>query len=131
MRISSTKILGEECELPREEIKFTAEFKLGSQVDDAFDFDDEDDDLKSVKSGQEEQKFQIRDYKRQMRSGNSKSLALVSSTLDYLHGDVTLTDRYGMIRGTFNQKNDGKTAHHQFVDGEQLNERNVNIVGSN
>ena len=33
----------------------------------------------------------------------------MSNSLDYLHGDVTLTDRYGMIRGTFNQKNGGQT----------------------
>ena len=44
-------------------------------------------------------------------------MLIKSNSLGVLHGDVTLTDRYGMIRGTFNKKNEGQNEQNQFVDG--------------
>ena len=51
-----------------------------------------------------------------MRSKGSKSVAIKSTSLDQLGGDVTLTDRYGMIRGTFMQRNDGMESSSHFID---------------
>ena len=99
----------------------SSEIRVGSKPDDRLDFDQSEDD-DQVKNGKEEQKYQEKQYRQQLRSKGSKSLAVKSNSLDYLGGDVTLTDRYGMIRGTFMQRNESNAEQRHFVDGEFNNE---------
>ena len=83
----------------------TSEIRVGSKPDTSLDFEtaEEGDQANNAK---EEQKYQEKQYRQQLRSKGSRSLAVKSNSLDYLGGDVTLTDRYGMIRGTFMQRNE-------------------------
>lgn len=108
----------------------SSEIRVGSKPDDRLDFDQSEDD-EQVKNVKEEQKYQEKQYRQQLRSKGSKSLAVKSNSLDFLGGDVTLTDRYGMIRGTFMQRNDSGAEQRHFVEGEFTNEWQVNVVGSN